>query len=326
MKRFEWVEATSLEKAAELTAETGAVIRAGGVDLMDLQKEHLLEPDRVVSIRRVEGARAISEEGGSIRIGALATLADIARHPAILARARAVAVSAGEAASPQIRNQATAAGNLLQRPRCWYFRKEECLCARKGGPECLALEGENQYHAIFGNTSCAIVHPSNLAPALMLFDATVRTIRADGTRREIAVADLFVTPEVDILREHVLAPGETMESIHVPARAGGAASQFLVIREKQAYDWPLVAASARLEMEGRTVKGCSLALGAVCPVPLRRPAAEKALAGKELNETTAAAAAAAAFEGATPLSQNGYKVQAGTALLRRAILAAGGVR
>lgn len=327
MNRFEYLEVSSLEQAGKLAKEKNAAVRAGGVDLQDLLKEHLIEPDTVVSIRNVPKLNEIREENGNIIIGAKVTLAQLAKNPAVLAKARAVAVAAGEAASPQVRNQATCAGNLLQRPRCWYFRNEDLVCARKGGPECLAQEGENRYHAIFGNKNCAIVHPSNLAPAFIAFDAIVKTIKADGARRELPVAGLFVTPEVDIRREHCLETGEMVESIQIPAASldGGAKSDFAVVREKQAYDWPIVCASVRISSDGANVKDARIVLGAVCPVPLRREAAEKLVIGKKLDAALARDVATAAFEGATPMTHNSYKVPMGVALLTRAILAAGGV-
>ncbi|HKE00723.1 MAG TPA: FAD binding domain-containing protein [Planctomycetota bacterium] len=326
MRRFDLAAAGSFLEGARLAAQPGTMLKAGGVDLIDLLKEHLAEPGHVVSIRKVAGAAEVREDGDAIVIGACATLATVARHEGLLARAHAIAEAAGEAASPQIRNQATAAGNLLQRPRCWYFRKEEIVCRKKGGPECLALDGENRYHAIFGNRVCAIVHPSNLAPALMLFDARLRTVAPDGKRRELALADLFLTPEKDVSREHALATGEVIESIVVPPRDGGAQSAFVEMREKQAFDWPLVAAAVRLATDGRVVTDARIVLGAVAPVPLRREAAEKALVGKALTEESARDAAKAAFADATPLSQNAYKIAAGTTILARAILAAGGQR
>lgn len=322
MKRFEFVEASSLAQAAKLAAQPNGAVRAGGIDLMDLQKEHLAEPDRVISIRRVPGAAEIREEGGSLVIGPLVTLAQLASHPVALAKWKAVAVAAGEAASPQVRNQATVIGNLLQRPRCWYFRNELLQCARKGGPDCLSQEGENRYHAIFENKDCAIVHASNVSPAAMLFDGSVKTVKADGSRREIPLAKLFVKPEVDITKEHVLEAGEIVEALVLPSKAGGDHSSFLAAREKSAFDWPLFSLAVRLEMSGNVVKAAHIVFGAAAPTPLRREKAEAALVGKAIDEATARAAAALCFEDATPMTQNGYKVAMGTALTARAILAA----
>lgn len=322
MNRFEFVEAPGFDDAARWTKDPSTVARAGGIDVMDLMKEHLLEPDRVVSLRRIAGGAGVKEEDGNLVIGSLTTLAALAADPLVRARARAVAVAAGEAASPQIRNQATVAGNLLQRPRCWYFRREELVCARKGGPECLAHDGENRFHAIFGNDRCAIVHPSNLAPALMVHDAFVRTVKPDGSKREIEVAKLFLTPEMAIYKEHCLEPGEMVVDLVVPKRAGGDRSTYAVLREKQSFDWPLVAASARVVLDGAVVREARIVLGSVCPVPLRREEAEAFLSGKPLDETTAREAGRLAVKGATPLAQNGYKVALASVLTARALLAA----
>lgn len=322
MRPFELVRPDSLAAARAVT--TGGdkrVLRAGGIDLLDRMQEGLDAPSHLVELRSIRDLPdlRIRDTAGPVRLGALLTLAELADASEL---PDALRTAAAEAATPGIRNTATLGGNLLQRPRCWYFRREELVCARKGGPECLAHDGENRFHAIFGNDKCAIVHPSNLAPALMVMDAYARTVKPDGSKRKIPIAELFVTPEVAIYKEHCLEAGEIVEDLVVPPQPGGAASEFLVLREKQSFDWPLVAAAVRLQLEGKVVKDSRIVLGAVCPVPLRRQGAEKALAGKELDEAAARAAGKAALEGATPLAQNGYKVQLAQVLTARAILAA----
>jgi xanthine dehydrogenase YagS FAD-binding subunit len=202
MKGFEWVEPRTVDEALTLLGE-GAMAKAGGVDLLDRMKEGLEAPARLVSLRGISGLDRIEEEpGGGLRIGPLVTLARLAEHPGVRQRFTALADAAGHAATPQIRNMATLAGNLLQRPRCWYFRQADFTCRKKGGSECLAQGGDNRYHAIFGNGVCATVHPSATAPALMVLGASLEVRGSQGTRT-LKVEELFVRPDQDVRREHV---------------------------------------------------------------------------------------------------------------------------
>jgi len=322
--RFEWIDARSVEEAiAHL--DGGSLAKAGGVDVIDRLKEGLDAPRRLVNLRGIPGLDGIVEEpGGGLHVGALATLAEIAAHPGARARHTALADAAGHAATPQIRNVATLGGNLLQRPRCWYFRSSQFECLKKGGGQCYAQDGENEYHAVFGNRVCAIVHPSAAAAALVALGAVLEVAGPRG-RRQLGIEELFVRPEVDVEREHALAAGELLTGIRLPAPAAGARSAYLKLGEKESFDWPLAEAAVLLEQAGGRVARARIVLGAAAPVPLRVPAAEAALAGKPLTPETARAAAAAAVAGATPLAGNAYKVPLLAALVRRAIHAAGGL-
>jgi xanthine dehydrogenase YagS FAD-binding subunit len=320
MNRFEWVEATTVREAVDQLA-AGATAKAGGVDLLDRMKERIEAPARLVNIRKVPGLDHVHDEiNRGLRVGALVTLARLAESPAT-GRYPALAAAAGAAATPQIRNMATIGGNLLQRPRCWYFRQEEFNCLRKGGDTCFAQTGENEYHAIFGNEICAIVHPSGPATALVALGATVALTGPKG-EREVRLEDFFVPPEKDVKREHSLLPGELLTEIRVPAPAAGTRMAYVKQREKESFDWPVADVAVVLEMNGSTCKRASIVLGAAAPVPRRALAAEKALVGKPITEETARAAAKSAVEGATPLSQNGYKVPVFEVVVRRTILAA----
>jgi len=323
MNRFEWVNVSSVEQAvAELAA--GAVAKAGGIDLMDLLKEHLIEPRRVINLRGIRGLDAMSDGEDGLRIGPLVSLARLAGDPAVRRRYRALADAAGHAATPQIRNSATLGGNLLQRPRCWYFRSEAFVCRKKGGDSCFALAptGENAYHAIFDNEVCAAVHPSATATALLALGARLR-LHGEGGPREAPLESFFVAPGTDVRREHSLAAGgELITEIIVPAPARGASSAYIKQGEKESYDWPLAEVAVALEQEAGTCKRASIVLGAAAPVPHRARAAEQALRGRRIDEQSAGAAARAAVQGATPLAQNGYKVQIFETIVRRTILAA----
>ena len=320
--RFEWSDARSIDDAVgQLRGK--AVVKAGGVDLMDRLKEGLDSPSRLVNIRTIPGLDYVREDTGGLRIGPLTTLATIAEHPAIRKRYVALADACLRAATPQIRNMATVGGNLLQRPRCWYFRSDQFHCLRKGGERCFAQDGENEYHAIFDNSVCAIVHPSAAACALTALGARLEIRGKNGTR-EAPLDGFFLKPEQDVTREHSLKDDELLTEIRIPALAAGAWTAYTKIGQKESFDWPLAEVAVVLEQSGGTVKRASIVLGAAAPVPWRSLAAEKALAGKAVNDQSARAAAKAAVDGATPLSQNAYKVPIFEAVVRRTILAAAG--
>jgi xanthine dehydrogenase YagS FAD-binding subunit len=322
MHSFEWFEAQTLAEALNGLQGRGAQLKAGGVDLMDLMKEHIIQPERLVNIRRVKGLDGVTADAQGLRLGPLVTLARLASDPQV-AKWRALADAAGHAATPQIRNMATLGGNLVQRPRCWYFRQEAILCKKKGGSLCYAQEGENQYHAIFDNQPCAIVHPSALGTALVAFDARLELTSAQG-KREMTLEQFFQLPSKDVRRENVLSPGEIITDVRLP-RADGLSSAYVKQGELESHDWPLAEVAVVLEKRGEAVARARIVLGAASPVPRRVPAAEEALVGKPLTEATAKDAATLALAGATPLAKNGYKVPMFEALVQRTLLRAGGV-
>ena len=319
--RFEWTNARSIDDAIGQLNDK-SLAKAGGVDLMDRLKEGLDSPSRLVNIRSIPDLDYVKEESGWLRLGPMVTLTTIAEHPVIRQRYKVLADAALNAATPHIRNMATVGGNLLQRPRCWYFRSEHFHCRRKGGDECFAQNGENEYHAIFDNEICAIVHPSAAACALTALGAKVQVKGKNGAR-EIALDDLFVRPETDVTREHVLNSGELLTEIRVPAPSDSTRSAYTKVGQKESFDWPLTEVAVVLEPRGGVVNKASIVLGAAAPIPWRATAAEKALTGKPLNEQSARDAAAAAMQGATPLAQNAYKIPMFEAVVRRTILAAG---
>jgi xanthine dehydrogenase YagS FAD-binding subunit len=216
---------------------------------------------------------------------------------------------------------ATVGGNLLQRPRCWYFRSARHHCARKGGETCFAFAGENEYHAIFGQSGCAIVHPSTPATALVAFDARVELLGAKGRKRAVALEDFFVPPERDIARENDLKPGEILTAVLLPPLAPSARSVHVRQGELDSFDWPVADVAVVLDTDASgACRKASVVLGAAAPVPRRSKGAERALAGKRITEEVARNAAQAAIMGATPLSQNAYKLPVFQALVRRAVL------
>lgn len=323
MSSFEWAEPGTVEEALRLLGAKGAVAKAGGVDLVDRLKERLDAPSRLVSLRRVEDLDVLAEAEGALELGPLVTLARLAEDRRVRERWPALSEAALRAATPNVRNQATVGGNLLQRPRCWYFRQEAFPCRRKGGDTCFALEGRNAYHAVLANDLCAVVHPSDAAIALAAYGASVEIQGPRGSRR-LALDALFVLPDEDVTREHRVAPDELLVRIRVPEPSAGARSAYVKIVERESADWPLASAAAVLAFSGGVCRTASLVLGAAAPVPWRAREAEAALAGRKIDRAVAAAAARAALAGARPLAENGYKVAVLEAALRRAILAAAG--
>lgn len=336
---FSWASPSTVSRAAASSTTVAAamaispearasaqlsVVKAGGIDLLDLLKENLLAPTRVVSLAQIPGLDAIVElPAGGLRVGSMVKLASLAEHAAVRKHYSALADSLRNTASPQIRNVATLGGNLLQRPRCWYLRAEPFRCLRKGGGHCYALTGENRYHAIFDNSVCAIVHPSTAATVLVALGATIELVNAEGGVRRVLLEDFFVSPAIDVQRENDLKPQEILTAIELPAKPSGARMAYCRQSEKDAFDWPLADVAAMLDMstDGRC-RRAAIILGAAAPVPRRAKAAEALLSGRHIDAAVATQAGRAALEGATPLSQNAYKVPLFEVLVRRSILQA----
>lgn len=321
MKNFEYVRAASAADAAGLLAAgKDVVLKAAGTDLLDRMKSQIESPSRVVSLLGAAGMDAITREGGA-KIGALATLARIAAefHEGPLA---ALGRAAAEAATPQVRNVATLGGNLLQRPRCAYFRMEETACLKKGGRSCPAKDGDHRLHGVFATEPCSAVHPSNLAVPLLALGSTFQ-LQGPKAAREVAAEQFFTSD--DPTRENVLGRDEVLVSATIPAPAEGTRSAYLEARERESFDWALVSAAAVLVLEGGKIRSARIVLGSVSGTPWRSAAAEKALEGKTPNEETAAAAGKAAFADAKPLPGTAWKLRPGRAIVKRAILAAAGL-
>ena len=326
MNRFEIITPSNLPGASRLLAERGNIALAGGVDTVDLLRQEIIEPHALINLKGLNGMDAIrSDDAAGLRIGALVKLNEVANSAEVRKRYAAIAEAAGTAATPQVRNLATVAGNLLQRPRCWYFRNPDVDCLKKGGLKCYAAEGLNRYHAILGGGPSYIVHPSNLAPALIVFGAKARVFGPSGYH-EVELEHFFVLPRTDLLRENLLQPGEIITEIVVPVPRPGTGSIYLEAREKQSFDWPLVSVAVLVEGVANHVREARIVMGAVAPIPWRVPDAEKVLLGATLDSTVATRAAEVALSGAKPLADNGYKVPIAKALVRRAILQAGGVQ
>jgi xanthine dehydrogenase YagS FAD-binding subunit len=322
LKRFAYVDAVNeREVLAALSPERNrSVPIAGGVDLIALMKDFIVSPERLVNVKQLDSTIATGD--GGLRIGAAALLVDLAENATVRRLYPALATMAEQTGPPQVMHQGTVGGNIMQRPRCWYFRNEEFLCLKKGGSRCHAVEGENAYHAIFGDGPCHIVHPSDLAVAIVAYGGRIRVAGPAGAR-EIDAAEFFQMPNVNLYGETVLQPNEILTHVLLPAPPARSASYS--VRMRRSADWPLATAAVTLAMDNDTVLSARIVLGAVAPVPWRAPAAERALVGKAITEGSAADAALTAVAGARALSGNGYKIQIAKTAVKRAILKAAGL-
>ena len=326
MKPFEMIRARDTAQASRALGLTrdDAKILAGGTDLLGEMKDYVVTPSRLVNIKTIPELGKIEwEKDGGLRLGALVTLSRVADDAKIRAAYPVLTEAIGLAAMPQVRNAATIAGNLCQRPRCWYYRDEHTVCLKKGGTKCYAVDGENQYHAILGGGPCFIVHPSDPAPALLALGASV-VIESDGKpARTVPLSEFFILPTKDVRRENILAQNEVITHVLVPPPAPGTKSAYVKEREKDSYDWALASCAAVITKgaDGRIVQA-RVVLGGVAPIPWRSADAEKALIGQPASAANLAAAAKAALTGASPLALNGYKVPLAEVVVRRALTAA----
>ncbi|MGB6524008.1 MAG: FAD binding domain-containing protein [Candidatus Acidiferrales bacterium] len=328
MDAFEYAKPSTVKEAIGLLGPDweDASVFAGGTDLISLLKDDIEETKRLVNIKSVGELHAVQNEHGGLRIGAAVTIEQLLSASDVRKEFPAITDAADGIRSPQLRNMGTVAGELCQRPRCWYYRNGMGLLALDKDGKSLVAQGDNRYHAIFGNSGPAkFVSPSSLAPALVALDAQLHIEGPQGGR-DVSAADFFVVPQKPGEREHALSPSEIVTHIIVPASSHGMRSATYEVRHKEGMDWPFAAAAVALKMNGSAVESARIVLGHVAPKPWPADDAAKWLAGKTINEETAAKAGDAAAQGATPLSRNGYKVQLVRVAVKRALLAAVGER
>lgn len=324
MNPFEYVNASTLQSAIDRLSIDGSVrLKAGGIDLLDALKERIIAPKQLVNIRRIKELNYIRKSAdGSIQIGPLVTLSELATNELLIKHFPALVRAAAGAATPQIRNMATIGGNLCQRPRCWYFRSEEFNCLKKGGATCYAQQGDNRFHAIFANEQCAIVHPSATAVALLALGAKLK-LRDSKGERVVDIDNFFILPQESLKSENILKYNEMITEIVLPAAAKETRNFYLKQKEKLSFDWPIadVAVALSLKADG-IVRSARIVLGAAAPVPWRAIAAEKALVGKKIDEASAREAGHLALEGARPLTHNRYKLPLFETIVARTLLRA----
>lgn len=324
MKAFTSANPRDLKSAVALAQQAhrdgqSVAIAGGGSDLLGMMKDRLISPDVLLNLRAVKGLDQIQTNGRGLTIGGLTTLDAIARHPAVRERWRVLADAAESVATPQIRNVATIAGNVCQRPWCWYYRNG-FACLKNGGTVCYSVSGENQFHAIFGGGPSYIVHPSDTAPALVAIGARFRIVSPAG-ERVVPAEEFFTLPTANPARENVLKDDEVLAAILVPASATGTRSAYHKVMDREAWTHAVVSAAVAAEMDNGACRSARIVLGGVAPIPWRLPEVERMLAGKRVTPELAAEAGQAAVAGARPLAKNGYKVPMTKALVTRAIAA-----
>jgi xanthine dehydrogenase YagS FAD-binding subunit len=290
----------------------------GGSDLLGLVKERIVNPDVVIHLSGIKGLDQVEAKGGSVRIGGQITLDSLSRHALISSRYAVLAEAAGSVATPQIRNAGTLAGNVCQRPWCWYFRNG-FPCYKAGGNECFSITGENQFHAIFGGGPSFIVHPSDTAPALVALEAKFHVTGPSGDRI-LAGADFFTLPKANAARENALADDEVLASIEFPEARPGTRSTYLKVLDREAWTHAVVSAAIVLDMDKDVCRSARIVLGGVAPIPWRVPEAERLLTGQRVTPELTAKVADAAIAGATPLPKNKYKVPLTHETVQRAVL------
>ena len=295
-----------------------AMIAGGGSDLLGMVKERIVSPDVLIHLRSIKGMDQVTQAHGSVQIGGLITLDTLSHHPLILRDYAVLAEAAGSVATPQIRNAGTLAGNVCQRPWCWYFRNG-FPCYKAGGNTCFSFNGENQFHAIFGGGPSFIVHPSDTAPALVALDAKFRIVGPKG-ERTVPAGDFFVLPKQNAARENALGDDEILASIELPAARLGTRSTYHKVLDREAWTHAVVSAAIVLEMDKDVCRSARVVLGGVAPIPWRVPDAERPLTGQRITPELAARAAETAVAGAKPLAKNAYKVPLTREIVQRTVL------
>jgi xanthine dehydrogenase YagS FAD-binding subunit len=328
MNSFRYIGADSPAHAVAL-AGTGDRFLAGGIDLLGEMKDYIVSPGLLVDVKGMAAAAgqaafdAITLPTGApdpkavCRLGATVTVAAVAAHGALGQALPGLAQAAGEIGSPQIRNVATVAGNLLQHSRCWYYRQPDLVCLKRGGSECYAQKGENKYLSLFSGCECISPVVSSLSVILTALDASIEV--TGGKRSRLSLHELYHEAWKNPHVHHALQPRELITGIEVPLHR--TRSAYRQVSERAAFDWALVSCAAAGNVVDGVLRDARVVLGAVAPVPYMVAQANAFLEGKPLNDATVAQAADLLLHDAKPLAQNGYKLPLAHALIRRTLLA-----
>ena len=316
---FSYRAPISPSEASEALALAGAMPLGGGTDLLVWIEEGLAQPDTLIDLRQVSGSASITETETGVRIGASARLAGIAEHSLVRERYAALASACESVGTPALRAMGTLGGNLCQRPRCWYLRRN-IPCLKNGGSTCPAATGENQYHAILGGGPCFIVHPSDPAVALTALEADIEICSARSDPRRVPIVDFYVLPSDRLDRETILVDGEFVSAIYLPASASAGLQRYDKLMQRGAWDFALVSLAATRRADGEV----RLVLGGVAPRPWRvTSSVEEDVASGGLDADAAEVLADRALYDAQPLEKNDYKVRMAHTLLMRAMIELG---
>jgi xanthine dehydrogenase YagS FAD-binding subunit len=323
MKTFANTNARDLKQAVSLAQQAhrdghATAFAAGGSDLLGLVKERIAKPDVLINLKTAKGLDQVASQNGGLHIGGLITLDTLSRHTQVRRDYAVLAEAAGSVATPQIRNVGTLAGNVCQRPWCWYYRNG-FPCFKAGGNQCFSITGENQFHAIFGGGPSFIVHPSDTAPALVALEAKFHVTGPSG-ERTLSAADFFALPKVDTAKENVLSGDEVLGAIQLPAPRPGTRSMYHKVLDREAWTHAVVSAAIVLEMDKDVCRSARIVLGGVAPIPWRVPEVEKMLTGQRVTAELASKAGEMAIAGANPLRKNAYKLPLTKSVVERSVL------
>jgi|SRR5947207_7275872 len=323
MENFTLASPTTIEAALAAAQQADAKFIAGGTDLLQLMKDHVERPQRLVDLEGLPLDKfSIGEDGA--RIGALVRMSDLADDADLRRHYPVIAEALLASASPQVRNMATIGGNLLQRTRCGYFRDVGFTACNKRHPGsgCGAILGVNRLHAVLGGSDyCIATHASDLAVALAALDATIEVQDSDGTRK-IPINEFYLLPGDTPDRETTLTLGEIITAVHVPPPGNSERSLYLKLRDRASFEFALVSAAVVVAVEDGRIRAARVAMGGVGTRPWRLPAVETALAGAALTREALMDATAHAAEGARPLNDNRFKIPLMQRALTRALLTA----
>jgi xanthine dehydrogenase YagS FAD-binding subunit len=326
MNLFRFARAGSTGSAmAAVASDSRAAYIAGGTNIVDLMKDDAITPSLLVDITTLPFGHIDADET-TVRIGALARMSDVADHAAVVRGLPAVSHALLESASPQLRNMATIGGNIMQRTRCAYFRDVATACNKRAqGTGCSALGGINRMHAVMGGSDrCICVHASDLAVALVAFDAILH-LQGPGGERTMPLADFYLLPGSTPERETALQHGELITAVEVPIAAYTRGSTYLKVRDRSAYEFALVSVAAGLDISGGQIRAARVALGGVAPVPWRAREAERILQGQTPSRAVFTAAAQSALRDAHGYGQNDYKIPLAQRAIVRALETALGI-
>ena len=327
MNDFSYSRPTSLNEAIKLLLEKpDAVYLGGGTNLIDHLKLGVVAPSQLVDVRHL-GLDKIAGDAHSITIGAGSTNSAAAHHHEIQKHFPVLAEAILAGASPQLRNVATTAGNLLQKTRCTYFRDVHSPCnKRQPGSGCSAIEGFNRNHAILGGSSaCIATHPSDMAVALTALEAVIQVQDSVGVRK-IPIEAFYVPYGAEPARENVLNPGDLIIAVEIPKTAWFAHSRYVKARDRASYEFALASAAVALDLDGNKIRNCRIALGGVATKPWRAHAAEAALTGRAISVESYRAAADAELASAKTQKDNGFKIELCKRVMVKALQEAAGLR
>ena len=319
MKEFKLAQPQNIEQVTSLPPDEKYFLMAGGTDLLDEIKNETIDPEVVVDLKTIPGLSHIDSTQEGVRIGAMTRVSELAENAMIQTNYPVLHEAALSLATPQLRNVGTVGGNLCQRPRCWYYRDPQVGCRKKGGSRCYASRGRNRYHAILGGGICYIVHPSDLAPALISLDAEVTIATAEGDKT-LALEEFYTLPRDNVRKENILKPNEILKEIVIPPPQNGGKSTYVKLKERGTWDFSVASAAVYGTVSGNMFFDIKIVLGGVAPIPWRLEKAESSLKGKAITEDLVTKAAMEALSDARPLEENVYKQDLAAAVVSRAVL------